>query len=99
MNCIHSRVLGKPQIGSIIEAAGLARPVGDWPKHYIDPMHELDGGCDRVHRRQQDGSSCLSELLAGLDMRCGVIPVAWDDANDNAWLKPELVVKARATEM
>ena len=62
-------------------------------------MHEPDGRCDRVHRRVQDGSSGLSALIAGLDMRCGIIPVAWDDANDNALLKPELVVKARATEV
>ena len=32
-------------------------------------------------------------------MRCGVIPVAWDDVNDNSPLKPELVQAARATEM
>ena len=32
-------------------------------------------------------------------MRCGIIPVVWDDANDNAALRPESVVKARATEM
>ena len=92
-------MLGKTQIGSIIEADGLARPVGDWPEHYIDPMHELDGVCDRVHRRVQDGASGLSALMAGLDVRCGIILVAWDDANDNAALRPELVVKARATEI
>ena len=62
-------------------------------------MHELHGGCDRVHRRLQDGASGLSALMVDLDMRCGIIPVAWDDANDNAALRPELVVKARATEM
>ena len=32
-------------------------------------------------------------------MRCGIIQVAWDDAGSNATLKPELVVKARDTEM
>ena len=37
--------------------------------------------------------------MAGLDMRCGIIPVAWDDASDNAALRPELVVKAQATEL
>ena len=62
-------------------------------------MHEPDGGCYSLHRRVQDGASGLSALMAGLDMRCGILPVAWDDANDNAALKPELVVKARATEM
>ena len=41
----------------------------------------------------------MKELLAGLDMRCGVLPTAWDDANRIAALLPELVVKARATEM
>ena len=99
LSCIHSEVLGKLQLSSIIEAAGCSKPVGNWPPHYIDPMHELDGGDDRIHRRRQDGASGLTELLAGLDMRCGVIPTAWDDANDNAALLPNLVVKARATEM
>ena len=69
LSCIHSRVLGKAQIGSIIEAAGSARPGGDWPEHYIDPMHEPDGDCDRVHRRGQDGASGLSVLMAGLYTR------------------------------
>ena len=86
LSCIRSIVLGRPQIGSIIEAAGLARPVGDWPEHYIDPMHEPDGGCDRVHRRVQDGSSGASALIAGWNMRCGMIPVAWDVVSDNAAL-------------
>ena len=99
LSCIHSRVLGTAQLSSIIESAGCSRPVGDWPNHYIDPMHELDGGDDRTHRRKQDGASGLKELLAGLDMRCGVIPTAWDDANSNVALIPEFVVKARATEM
>ena len=54
-SCIHSRVLGKSQIGSMIEAVGLARPVVDWPEHNIDPMHEPDGGCDLLRRKVQDG--------------------------------------------
>ena len=77
----------------------MARPAGDWPEHYIDPMHEPDGGCDCVHRGFQDSVSGLSALLAGLDRRCGIIPIAWADANDNAALKTELDVKARAIEM
>ena len=38
-------------------------------------------------------------MIAALDLRCGIVPVAWDGAGDNAALRPELVVKARATEM
>ena len=97
--CIHSRVLGTAQLSSLIESAGCSRPVGEWPDHYIDPMHEPDGGDDRTHRRKQDGASGLKELIAGLDMRCGVLPTAWDDANSNAALLPGLVVEARALEM
>ena len=37
--------------------------------------------------------------MASLDMLCEFIPVAWDDANDGADLRPEFVVKARVTEM
>ena len=32
-------------------------------------------------------------------MCCGIIPVAWDHADDYAALRIELVIKARATEM
>ena len=74
-------------------------PCGDWPKHYVDTVHEEDGGLDPMHRRPQDGISALSELIAGLDMRCGIIPTAWYDANDNAPLRPDLVGAARAVEM
>ena len=77
----------------------MARPVGDWPDYYIDPMHEPDGGCDRAHRRVQDGASVLSALFVGLDMRCGILPVACDDANDNAALRPELAGETRDIEM
>ena len=51
------------------------------------------------HRRRQDGVSALSQVLAGLDLICGALPVAWDDANDNAALRPDLVVAARKVEM
>ena len=38
-------------------------------------------------------------MLAGVDMRHGVIPVAWDDVKDMSPLKPELVLEARRTDM
>ena len=41
----------------------------------------------------------LDSMLAGLDMRHGVIPVAWDDVHDMSTLKAELVLEARRTEM
>ena len=37
--------------------------------------------------------------MAGLDKRCGIITVAWEDANDDATLGTEFAVSARATEM
>ena len=32
-------------------------------------------------------------------MKWGVLPTAWDDANDNAPLRPDMVLEARKTEM
>ena len=47
----------------------------------------------------QDGVSMLDDMLAGLNMKYGVLPTAWDDANDGNMLIPEIVVEARKTEM
>ena len=55
LNCIQSRVVGKRQLSSIIESAGCAKPVGDWLAHYVDPMHELDGGDERTHTQDNPG--------------------------------------------
>ena len=41
----------------------------------------------------------LESMIAGLDMKHGVIPVAWDDVNDVSVLNPDMVIKARKTEM
>ena len=41
----------------------------------------------------------LNSMLAGLDMRHGVIRVAWGDVNDMSMLNPDLVIEARKTDM
>ena len=41
----------------------------------------------------------LDSMLAGTDMRHGVIPVAWDDINDMSMLNPGIVIGARKTDM
>ena len=90
----ESRLLNFRQLSSIIEKCSGSRPVGAWPSHYVDIVHEKDGGDDRGHRRVQDGVAVLDAMLAGLDMRHGVIPVAWEDVDDMSILKPELVIEA-----
>ena len=87
------------QLSSIIEAVGGTVRVGDVPEHYIDPMHALDGGSGEIHRRLQDGAFGLGDFIAGLDMRCGIIPVAWDDASDDAPLRTEFVVPLRFEQL
>ena len=73
--------------------------MGAWPAHYVDTVHEKDGGDDRGHRRVQDGVAVLESMFAGLGLKHDVIPVAWDDVNDMSMLNPDMVVEARKAEM
>ena len=41
----------------------------------------------------------VESMLAGLDMKHGVIPVARDDVNDMSVLNPDMVIEARKTEV
>ena len=76
---------------------GLGRPIGDWPEHWIDPVHEDDGGCDRFGSAPQNGIHLLKAELDALTWRDGMT-VAKDDVS-GADLVPGWVVAARAEEM
>ena len=41
----------------------------------------------------------MESMLAGIDMKHGVTPVAWDDVNDMSMLNPDMVIEACNTEM
>ena len=74
-------MLNSRQLNSIIESAGGTRPKGEWPLKYVDSVHERDGGSDKIGTNPQNGITLLNNLIAGLDARHGVLPMAWDDVN------------------
>ena len=86
---------------SMATTAGLSsttmRPKGDWPKHWVDEMHEEDGGEDDRGIRPQRGVEILKREMHLLNCRNG-IEYAEDDTNQQV-LEPTLVKAARKVEM
>ena len=66
-------------------------------EHWIDGVHERDGGQDVRGYRPQDGRGILQKELDALHVAEGV-NVAWDDVT-NAYLEPDRVLAARKVEM
>ena len=88
---------GIRRVLSIDEKDGNTHPVGDYPEHWCDQWHELEGGDDYYGVRPQQGVTMLRAEMSGLSYRSGY-ETAWDDvSNEN--LVPELVHAARAIEM
>ena len=73
------------------------RPRGGWPGHWIDRMHEEEGGMYKFGGSIRDGRREMQEAIAGLMVREGV-KQAWADTS-NGWLDPKLVEEARAPEI
>ena len=74
-----------------------ARPIVQWPGHWVDHMHEHDGGEDKLGERVRDGVEELRKHMDALYRRGGM-PEAWDDMN-GVFLDPSLVAAARKEEM
>jgi hypothetical protein len=91
------RSLSGVEIGSVREFANRTEPIGEWPKHWVDQVHEADGGADVVGSRPQRGIEILQSELDMLTMRNG-IACAKDDVSGEELL-PEWVVLARREEM
>ena len=70
---------------------------GKWPGHWMDPVHEEDGGDDSFGLRPQRGIEILKGELDALSMRNGMM-VAKDDVSGKD-LDPGLVKAARDEEM
>ena len=85
------------EIGSVRELVKMTKPIGSWPDHWVDMMHERDGGDDILGPRPQNGIELLQSELDALTMRNG-IACAKDDVS-GAELLPEWVAVARAEEM
>ena len=88
---------GIQRIQSINEAEGVTTPVGNYPEHWIDSWHELEGGDDRFGVRPQYGVTLFQAEMNGLSFKNGY-ETAWDDVS-NEYLVPEFVHAARALEM
>ena len=95
----QSKVLEARRLSSIVESICGTKPRGEWPNRYVDIAHEKDGRSDKFGERLQDGVSILDNMLAGLSMKYGVLPMAWDDVNEGNALIPEKVIEARKLEM
>ena len=70
---------------------------GKYPEHWVDPVHEEDGGCDAHGVRPQVGIDILRSELDALTFKNGVA-VAKDDVTGTE-LVPELVRTARDEEI
>ena len=91
------RSLSGVEIGSVREFANRSEPIGKWPKHWVDHVHEADGGMDVVGSRPQRGIEILQAELDMLPMRNGMT-YANDDVSGEDLL-PEWVVLARQEEI
>ena len=99
-NLNEGRRSGIRQISSINETGDSTTPVapvGDYPEHWVDNWHELEGGNDLYGVRPLCGVTILQAEMNGLSYKRGY-ETAWDDvSNEN--LVPEFVHAPRALEM
>ena len=86
---VDTRVIGS--------SGSITTPIGDWNRHWVDLVHEEDGGDDKIGPRPQCGIDILKEELDALSFKDGVA-YARDDVTGTVLL-PDLVVQARLEEM
>ena len=89
--------LGKFEVGSVRKVSDKRMPIGCWPSHWMDDMHEADGGSDTVGPRPQRGIEILQHELDMISWKNG-IAYARDDVT-GVELNPDLVRDARREEM
>ena len=89
--------IGGPKLGTIFDNGGVGKPAGSWPAHWIDPVHEEDGGNDKYGASPQRGIEVLRSELDALNFRGGIAHAS-DDVSGKE-LVPELVQVARSEEM
>ena len=75
----------------------VARPIGEYPDHWSDGLHELYGHGLRTDAKDREGERLLCIEMDSLMVQSGV-EYAYDDVT-NASLNPSLVRKARDLEM
>ena len=77
--------------------APIIKPVGDYPSHWNDGVHDCDGHGIKDRADDDKGEVLLNGELSALYVREGVAQ-AVDDVS-GAFLDPGLVAEARALEM
>ena len=76
---------------------GVGHIAGDWPAHWVDPMHEEDGSDDHFRAFPQRGIEILQSQQDALNFRGG-IACAQEDVSGQESI-PELVRAARGYKM
>ena len=74
-----------------------ARPIDEWSRHWVDHVHEHDGGSDQHGTRPCNWVAEMRRQMSASYENNGM-PEAWDDTN-NVFLEPDKVAAARAEEM
>ena len=82
---------------SSVWLAPVIRPIGDFPVHWHDGVHDQDGHGMQSGPHECDGERVLQSELSALHVREGV-EQAVDDVS-GAYLDPALVAEARKLEM
>ena len=77
--------------------SGVVKPIGGWPKTWIDSVHEEEGGDDAFGGRIQSGIEMMQKSMNALYSKNGNLE-AWDDMN-GVHLDVDKVHAARAEEM
>ena len=73
--------------------AGISKPAGSWPEHWVDPIHDFDGHGVRVEGKDRTGKEFLLNEVNTLYVQHG-IETAVDDVN-GSWLDPAAVKRGR----
>ena len=83
-NLNESKKTGIRKICSINETGNSTTPVGDYPEHWVDNWHELEGGNGPYELQPQCGVKLLQAEMNGLSYRNGY-ETARDDASKLIW--------------
>lgn len=73
MGCLGLRLAGGVASTTIERSSG-AVPAGSWPDHWLDPVHERDGGDDWLGDRLQRGIELLAGELESLTFKVSQVP-------------------------
>ena len=77
--------------------AGISKPAGRWPEHWVDPIHEFNGHGESVEGEYRTGEEFLLNEVNSLYVQHG-IETAVDNVS-GSWLDPAAVERGRDVEM